>query len=367
MLRLLLTLAGIVLCTVPPPVTAQIPLQDPTLAGNRPKAATVALVYSKNYEINMAGLERMHPFDIHKYAKIHKRLIKDGLAHSHDFHAPAELTRHQILLVHTPQFLDSLKNPKTVAKYLEAPAARFVPAALMERGMLRAFRHASGGTILAGRLALKHGIAINVGGGYHHAKPHQGEGFCVYADIPITIRVLQREKLIRRTLVVDLDAHQGNGTVVCCRGDQSVFTFSMHQGDIYPIPKEKSDLDVELPPGTGDQPYMRVLRRHLPGVIDRSRPDLVILQAGCDTLRGDPLAGLAMTGAGIVRRDAYVIDTCVGRGIPVVMTTGGGYSKQAWSVQYASIRRTIEKYGLLRREAGRPAKPGIIKLWPKKK
>ncbi len=330
----------------------------------------MTLVYSKKYEINFGGLERAHPFDIHKYTKIAKQLIADEVVAVRDFHVPDELSREQILLVHTPAFLTSLKSSTTVAEYLEAPMVAVLPAGMIDRGMLRAFRHASGGTILAARLALKHGIAVNIGGGYHHAKPDRGEGFCVYADMPIAIRVLRKEKLVRRVLVVDLDVHQGNGTIGCCQGDPDVFTFSMHQRDIYPIPKEKGDLDIELRAGTDDETYLRLLREALPDVIKRSRPELVILQAGCDTLKGDPLAGLAMTQDGIVRRDAYVIDTCVARGIPVVMTLGGGYSRQAWKVQHASVRNIIETYDTARRQsadAAQPqAKPKKLEVDPKK-
>ena len=307
----------------------------------------MALVYSKRFEINLAGLERSHPFDVHKYSKIAKQLVKDGLVSTGNFQAPEELSREQMLLVHTPEYLESLKSSLAVARYLEAPLAAVLPALLIDRSLLRAFRHASGGTILAGRLALREGVAINIGGGYHHAKPEVGEGFCIYADIPIAIRLLQQEKLIRRVLVVDLDVHQGNGTAVCFRDDDSVFTFSMHQADIYPIPKEKGDCDVELQPGTDDETYLRILRQVLPGVIDRSRPDLVILQAGCDTLAGDPLADLCMTEEGIVRRDSYVVDRCAQRGIPVAMTLGGGYSRQAWRVQHASILRILETHGAI--------------------
>jgi len=120
---------------------------------------------------------------------------------------------------------------------------------------------------------------------------------------------------------------------------------------LIPIPKSQSDLDVEMPAGTGDEAYLGQLREHLPAVLDEARPEIVFLQAGCDTLAGDPLAGLAMTKEGIVARDAVVIDACVRRGLPVVIVLGGGYSPEAWSVQYASIRRTIEKYGL---SSGRP-------------
>lgn len=304
------------------------------------------LVYCKRFEIDLAGLERSHPFDVHKYAKIAKRLVRDGLVSAGGFHVPEEVSREEMLLVHTPEYLESLKISARVATYLEAPLAAILPAALLDRSVLRAFRHASGGTILAGRLALEQGIAVNIGGGYHHAKPDRGEGFCIYADMAIAIRLLQQKKLIRRALVVDLDVHQGNGTAVCFRGDDSVFTFSMHQADVYPIPKETSDCDVELESGTDDPTYLRILRRRLPEVIDCSRPELVVLQAGCDTLAGDPLAGLCMTEEGIVCRDSYIVDTCAARGIPVAMTLGGGYSSRAWQVQQASIRRILENHGM---------------------
>jgi histone deacetylase 11 len=227
------------------------------------------------------------------------------------------------------------------------------PAALIDVGVLNAFRAASGGTILAGREAVKHGVAINLGGGYHHAKPDAGEGFNVFTDMAIAIRRLQSEGLIRRAAIVDLDVHQGNGSAVIFAGDDSVFTFSMHEGDIYPVPKEKSDMDVELPAGTDDEAYLAALAKHLPAVLARSAPDIVFFQAGCDTLAGDPLARLAMTQEGIVRRDAMVIDACVEAGIPVVMVLGGGYSDDAWLAQLASIKRTIAKYSL----AGRAAHP----------
>ena len=326
-------------------------------AQQQPKPVGVALVYSDDYEINLGGLERAHPFDVHKYSKIVRQLTADRLVAQSDFHRPEELIRKQILLVHTPAFLDGLNDSRTAARYLEMPLIGSLPAGLIDRGILRAFRHASGGTILAARLALEHGIAVNVGAGYHHAGPDGGGGFCVYADMPIAVRVLQNERLIARALIVDLDAHQGNGTIKCCRNDPTVFTFSMHQGNIYPIPKERGDRDVELKAGAGDRAYLDTLRRALPEVIRESQPDLVILQAGCDTLKGDPLAGLMMTPEGIVARDAYVIDTCAAAGIPLVMTLGGGYSPDAWRAQHASIRRTLETYPLVRRNAERTPSP----------
>ena len=306
----------------------------------------VVVVWSKDYQVDLGGLERLHAFDIRKYAKIHRELVTDGRVNPEDVAVPPPVTDEEVRLVHTPGFLKSLDDPESVATYLEAPMVAALGHEKLKENVIAPFRCATGGTILAGRLALEHGIGVNLGGGYHHARPARGEGFCVFNDVAIAIRVLRREKRIRRALVVDLDVHQGNGTAVVFDGDDEVYTFSMHESDIYPVPKELSDLDVELPPGTGDEVYLAKLRETLPEVFEASRPEIVFLVAGCDTLEGDPLARLRMTEAGIVKRDAMVIDACVRRDIPVVMTLGGGYSADAWSAQYASVARTIRTYGL---------------------
>ncbi|HUX01223.1 MAG: histone deacetylase [Phycisphaerae bacterium] len=317
----------------------------------------VAVVYSARYQVELGGAEKLHSFDIRKYAKIYLALNTAGLIRPEDVFVPEPADRDSILLVHTAAYLESLKDSKAVAGYLEAPLVAALPAGLVESQILEPFRYATGGTVLASRLALEHGIGINIGGGYHHAKPDAGEGFCVYNDLAVAIRVLQREGLIRRALLVDLDVHQGNGSAVCFAGDADVFTFSIHEGDIYPIPKETSDLDVELPAGTDDAAYLQVLGKHLPKVFDRARPDIVLLQAGCDTLAGDPLARFRMTEEGVVARDACVVDEAVRRGVPVVVTLGGGYSLDAWHVQFASVRRTIETYGLAANRSYPPRPP----------
>jgi histone deacetylase 11 len=308
----------------------------------------VAVVYSSHYEINLGGAEELHPFDIHKYGRIYRRLVDDGLIAPADVYVPEEVTREQILLVHSEAFLRSLEDPATVARYLEAKPVKVLPAKAVDAGLLSAFRRATGGTILAGRQAWRHGIGINLAGGYHHAGRDQGEGFNVYNDLAIAIRTLQEEDFIHTAMVIDLDVHQGNGTAEIFAGDDTVYTFSMHQGDIYPIPKATSDRDVELPAGTSDEDYMRKIIRHVPLIIAHHRPDMVFIQAGCDTLAGDPLASLRMTPEGIVKRDAMVIKFCRRMGIPVVYTLGGGYSDEAWKIQYLSIRRTLETYGGVR-------------------
>ena len=311
----------------------------------RPRQS-VAVVDSTNYDIRFLGLEQLHSFDIQKYAKIYLKLQTQGYLRPQDVFVPEPLTQEQILLVHSQDFLESLGDPQRVAEYLELAPVAMLPSKAIDANVLSSFRWASGGTIEAGRLALKHGIAINIGGGYHHAKPHAGEGFCIYNDLAIAIRLLQKDQLIQRACVIDLDVHQGNGTAVILANDDTVFTFSMHQADIYPIPKEDSDWDIELPAGTDDGTFLKILTQALPDILQRADPNIVFLQAGCDTLAGDPLADLAMTPAGIIRRNQMVIDACAQGGIPVVMTLGGGYSPRAWQVQYASIARTLDRYGL---------------------
>ena len=316
-----------------------------TMNEQKPLPFNISVVYSPEYLVNLGGAERMHPFDIKKYEKIHNQLIDDGLLTAKATLKPDEVPVQDLLLIHSAQYLKELTDRKKVATYLEAPILVALPVSL-DKGVLKPFRYATAGTILAARQALKHGIGVNIGGGYHHAKIDKGEGFCIYADVPIAIRKLQQEKLIRRAVIIDVDVHQGNGTIVCLEDDDSTFTFSMHQGDIYPIVKEIGDRDVELVAGMDDEKYIELLSRELPDVLDQAKADICFIVAGCDTLDGDPLAQLKMTNEGIVKRDSLIVKSCVKRKIPVVYTTSGGYSPAAWRAQYLSIKKLIETYSL---------------------
>jgi histone deacetylase 11 len=306
----------------------------------------VSIVYSKHYQINLGGIEKLHPFDINKYAKIYLRLQTAGYLRPADVYVPEPIAAEDIERVHTPEYLATLQQPHALARYLEFGPAKLVSADLTDVAVLAPFRHATGGTLRAARLALKYGIGINLGGGYHHAEPDRGGGFCIYADMPIAVRRLQDEGVIRRVLIVDVDVHQGNGTAACLAADPDVFTFDLFQENIYPHPKRTNDWDIPLPPGTNDHGYLAILAEHLPEAFDRARPDIVFLQAGVDVLRGDPLAGFEMTLEGVVQRDAIVFAEAARRNVPVVMVLGGGYSDQAWHVQYHSIENIIRTYGL---------------------
>jgi acetoin utilization deacetylase AcuC-like enzyme len=185
----------------------------------------------------------------------------------------------------------------------------------------------AGGSIVACRKALERGISANIGGGLHHAFADQAAGFCYINDIAVGIRAAQAEGLIERAAVIDCDLHQGNGTARIFEGDDSVFTFSMHQENLYPA-KEKSDLDIGLPDGTGDDLYLSKLMKALPEVLDRAEPELVVYQAGADPYAEDQLGNLTLSLEGLRDRDRLVLGACHERGIPTVITLGGGYARK---------------------------------------
>ena len=189
-------------------------------------------------------------------------------------------------------------------------------------------RRAAGGTIAAARHALTHGVAMNLAGGTHHAFPDHGEGFCVYNDVAVAIRVLQRDGLIRRAAVVDLDVHQGNGTHAIFAGDESVYTFSMHGGRTIPFTRCPARSTSSFPTARATRSISRSSLAALPGVLAAATPDVVFYIAGADPHEGDTLGRLALTFDGLARRDAYVISQCREVGIPVAIAIGGGYGKR---------------------------------------
>jgi len=249
-------------------------------------------------------------------------LLKKSLITKKEIIEPKPPSRADLLLAHTPVWVD--KNLRF--KFTPRDSAR---AELeITRGVARAHLMNVGGTIAAARLALETGLGINCGGGAHHAFKDHGEGFCLLNDIAVAVKKLQAERRIGRALIVDLDVHQGNGTASVFKNDKNVFTFSMHQRDIYPEKKGNSSLDLELPAGTGDAEYLKLLRQSLPGIFDRARPDLVVYNSGADVYEHDMLGGLKLTMAGVSARDEIVFSACFGRNTPVVLVLSGGYAKK---------------------------------------
>ena len=190
-----------------------------------------------------------------------------------------------------------------------------------------AHRLCARGTLEACRDALKGGLGLHVGGGSHHAFAGHGEGYCLLNDLAAALLALQAERRLSRAAVVDLDVHQGNGTAAILAGRQGLFTFSMHQEDLYPAVKPPSTRDVGLPAGTEDAKYLRILEEELAAFLAR-RPELVLYQAGVDVWEGDALGGLALSAEGVAARDRLVFSACRARGIPVAVTLGGGYAER---------------------------------------
>jgi histone deacetylase 11 len=304
----------------------------------------VPVVYHPAYNITAFGLERLHPFDGGKYRRIHHALIARGLRRSKDFSRPRPASRPDLLKVHTPEYLRSLKSSDALARALEVPVVQRLPAWLIDWRVLRPMRYAAGGTIHACRLALEKGLAVNLGGGFHHAAAGWGGGFCVYADAPLALKTLHDEGKVDRVLVVDLDAHQGNGTAACFRGWPWAKILDLYEDDVFPSHKEPEDYPIPVPAGMTGTEYLDLVRAVLPNVLDEARPDLVLYNAGSDPFLGDPLAHFRLTAGDLADRDLLVAAEARERGIPLAMVLSGGYSAQSWKLHADAIEGILTRF-----------------------
>ena len=280
-----------------------------------------------------------HPFPMAKYPLLFQRLRAAGWLRDEKVLEPEEAALDDLRLVHTEGYLQQLADGTLDAAAVRRIGVPWSPA------LWRRSRLATQGTLLAARAALEDGIAANLAGGTHHAFAGHGEGFCVLNDVAVAIRVLQRNGRLRRALVIDLDVHQGNGTAAIFERDADVFTFSMHGERNYPTRKMRSTLDVGLADGVGDDEYLALLRRHLDDILAGFVPDLVFYLAGVDPVRGDRYGRLALTDEGLRQRERSVLDACVSRGLPVVITIAGGYAP--------TPERTAELHSIVFEEAVR--------------
>jgi acetoin utilization deacetylase AcuC-like enzyme len=308
------------------------------------------LIYSDGYYLPIGE----HVFPAEKYRRIRDRLLAEGVAEASDFLDPKPATYDDILLVHTQEYVHKLQtgtlSPREEME-LEIP---FSPE------LVNAFWLAAGGSILAGRQALSDGVSINIGGGFHHAFPDHGEGFCMIHDVAVAIRRLQRDGKIRNAMTVDCDVHQGNGTAAIFAGTRTageplpsagpstlslplrtgvlpgkirgahngeVFTISLHQHNNYPLWKPPSSIDVDLPDGIGDDDYLAWLDNTLSSGLRQFEPDLLCYVAGADPYREDQLGGLSLTIDGLKERDELVFRVARARNIPVMVTYAGGYAR----------------------------------------
>jgi histone deacetylase 11 len=304
----------------------------------------VPLVYTPRYNITACGLERLHPFDSQKYRRIRNWLIRQGLRKPGDFIAPRPCTRADLLRVHAPDYLRSLRDRRVLARILEVPVVRYLPAWLIAWRVLRPMRWAAGGTVLACRLARERGLAINLGGGFHHAARDRGGGFCVYADAPLALLTLKEEGRLSSALVVDTDAHQGNGTADTVRPWPWAHLLDLFEADLFPWPKAEEDMPVALPPRTNGADYLDRLRESLPAALDQFRPDLVVYNAGSDVLGSDPLSFLMLTATEMAERDLYVVTEVRERGISLAMVLSGGYGPASWEAHARSLEGILARF-----------------------
>ena len=261
-----------------------------------------------------------HRFPMAKYSLLPEQLLYEGTCTDDNFFAPQKLPESQVLRTHDAEYWQKLKT-LDFTRQEERRTGFPISAKLVEREIT-----INQGTIDNCRYARQYGVSMNIAGGTHHAYANRGEGFCLLNDIAIAAHWLLDEGWAKRILVVDLDVHQGNGTAKIMEEEARVFTFSMHGAKNYPLRKEKSDLDVELPDGADDDFYLKQLKHFLPRLLDTVEPDFIFFQSGVDVLASDKLGRLGMSIAGCRARDRYVFETCRLNQVPVAVSMGGGYS-----------------------------------------
>lgn len=302
------------------------------------------VIYSDSYCVDIGE----HVFPTIKYRLIHNRLIKNGFLKVEDFIEPTIATDEDVLLVHTNEYIDKMRAGKFTSNELFALEVPF------SAQLFRASVLCAGGTIMACNIALDNGLGIHIGGGFHHAFPDHGEGFCLINDIAIGVLRCKRDGRLKRALIVDCDLHQGNGTAQVFSDAQDVYTFSIHQENNYPLFKPHSRLDIGLADGTDDEGYLNSLRKNLTDIFKDFNPQLILYVAGADPYKEDQLGGLALTKEGLMNRDEFVLGLAHAQKIPVAIVLGGGYAKKledTVEIHCNTIKAAIKIFGINRHTA----------------
>jgi histone deacetylase 11 len=325
--------------------------------GSGYNAAEMPIVYSPNYDITIPGLgwllRRIHPFDSTKYSKVYNAIApmsgkpKKFFSWPSVGYCPRMITEQELAMVHTADYLEQLttNTSRTVAGITEIPPLRYLPHWIVRKVVLDPMKYATAGTVLGAALALRHGYAINLSGGYHHAKAHTGEGFCVYADIPLAVHVLWKTFPHLKIMVVDLDAHQGNGLESIFMQDPRVTIFDVYNGSVYPndrYAKQFITFDYPLRSFVTDQDYLGLVERELPQAIAKAKPDLIIYNAGSDIYEKDQLGCMSVSAQGIIKRDAFVVEQARQNNIPILMVLSGGYTPQSAGIITQSIKGILK-------------------------
>ena len=327
-----------------------------TVAWTAAQPTPVDVVYRSEYNIRGPWIARwliakLHPFDGSKYGKAFEYLRKSGLIDAQKVIRPEKVTDEQLHEVHTSSYVASLQKKSIVARIVEISLVKWLPNALVQRYILDPMRYATQGTILGAQRAVQTGgVVFNLGGGYHHAKADNGEGFCVFSDIGLAIKELWKTNPNLKIMVIDLDAHQGNGvaslrnTVFKDNPNLALFDMYNNHPNIYPHDKHAMREHIRyaepLRAGIGTDEYLKVLTNRLPAAMNEFKPNFVLYNAGTDIKAGDPLGAMNVSERGIVQRDAFVIDTARARNIPTLVVTSGGYTQESAGIiarSYAGI------------------------------
>jgi acetoin utilization deacetylase AcuC-like enzyme len=294
------------------------------------------VLYHPGYVVDIGAA---HRFPIQKYSLVYQTLLAEGSLQPGQVLQPALATVADLLLVHTQDYVERFLVGDMSPQEMRLLGFPWSPA-LAQRALL-----AVQGTITASVMAWRQGLAANLAGGSHHAFADHGEGFSVFNDMAVAIRVLQRDQGVRQVAVIDCDVHQGNGTAAIFAHDARVFTCSIHGENNYPFRKIPSCLDIALPDDTGDGAYLEALRTHIPALLQQVQPEMVWYLAGVDPYVGDRLGRLSLSLQGLRQRDVYVLDICRRAGVPVVITLGGGYAPQIQDIVQAhcnTIRTALQ-------------------------
>jgi acetoin utilization deacetylase AcuC-like enzyme len=275
------------------------------------------LIYHERYDLNLGA----HVFPSQKYRLIADKLTKDAVASREDFLRPDPASDTDILRVHTEDWGQKLKSGTLTLSDVMKLEVPYSPE------LVSAFWLAAGGTIAAAQSALRDGFGCNLGGGFHHAHPGHGEGFCAIHDVAVAIRRLQADGTIRKAMVVDTDVHHGNGTAAIFAKQPSVFTLSIHQLNNYPAYKPPSTVDLDMPDQIEDAAYLAALLPAVRAGMDSFQPEILFYVGGADPYRDDQLGGLSLTMDGLMARDKDVFEEARKRNIPVVTTLAGGYAR----------------------------------------
>ncbi len=331
----------------------------------------IPVVFHPQYDISFCGLEKLHPFDSKKYGTVYNFLVNELCKQENCksfseivylnqkaykskvdqmFYRPEIISEEDLLKVHTPEYLKSLENSAVVAQISEIPPLSWLPNFLIQRWLLTPMKYAVAGTVLAAQLALKKGWAINLSGGYHHAKANRGSGFCVYADIPLAIYKLHEKNPNLKVLIVDLDAHQGNGHESICGNDPRVAIYDIYNEDIFPhdLPAAKFiTFNYPVYAFINDDQYLAILKNTLPNAIDKFKPSIIIYNAGSDIYEEDRVGKMSVSEKGIIERDEFVFGIAALKNIPIAMVLSGGYTKQGTTIICKSIKNLLVKKGVL--------------------